>query len=188
VLVAGGRCQDMMEQLLIFSRAQQKLLDCAAQDPAMLARVAVLQLRSENPELVAEINIEPLCVVIADRTLLSLVLRHLLDNAIRFARPGVPAVIQVSTHLTPTMWVLSIADNGMGVAPEYRETVFRMFRRLNAEDAYPGPGVGLPLCRRIARRHGGDVRFVDCPTGARVTLTLPRALNRTDEAANSPAP
>jgi signal transduction histidine kinase len=50
-----------------------------------------------------------------------------------------------------------------------------MFRRLNGEDEFPGVGAGLAICRRIARRHGGDVRFIECEGGACAELSLPRS-------------
>jgi hypothetical protein len=48
-----------------------------------------------------------------------------------------------------------------------------MFRRLQAEDEYPGVGAGLAICRRVAHRHGGEVRFLDSRVGACVELALP---------------
>jgi signal transduction histidine kinase len=66
-----------------------------------------------------------------------------------------------------------VRDNGVGVEPRHREAAFAMFRRLNGGDVYPGAGAGLAICRRIARRHGGEARFVDCAEGACVEFAVP---------------
>jgi signal transduction histidine kinase len=68
-----------------------------------------------------------------------------------------------------------IADNGQGIAPEHRERVFGMFQHLNGEESYLGVGAGLAICRRIARRHGGEARFIDRAEGACFELALPYA-------------
>jgi light-regulated signal transduction histidine kinase (bacteriophytochrome) len=171
---AGERCQAMMEQLLTYSRAQQKVLERTLVDSALLMRTAMLQLSEETHASHAEITIGQMDSVVADTALLSASFRHLLDNAIKFARPGVAPKINIAARTTACGWALRISDDGLGVAPEYREKVFRMFQRLHPEGAYPGSGVGLPLCRRIARRHGGDVRFLDQAVGACVEMIIPQ--------------
>lgn len=173
VQAAGGRCQRMLEQLLVFSRAQQKELACVPHDPALLVRMAMLQLSEEIHHAKAKISISPLDEVFADPDLMLLVIRHLLDNAIKFHRPDEEPQIAVISAPTRNAWTLRLSDNGIGVAPEYREKAFRMFQRLNPETAFPGLGVGLALCRRIARRHGGEARFIDQSKGACVEVTIP---------------
>lgn len=76
---------------------------------------------------------------------------------------------------------LSVCDNGIGIAAEDRERIFEPFQRLHRQDEYPGTGVGLALCRRIAQRHGGGIRVDSAPgQGACFTVDLPAA----EQAAN----
>ncbi|MBV9511158.1 MAG: hypothetical protein JO303_12850 [Caulobacteraceae bacterium] len=173
VQLAGGRCQRMLEQLLVFSRAQQKELACVTHDPATLIRMAMLQLSTEMHQSQAKVVIDPLEEVFADPDLMLLAFKHLLDNAIKFRRPETAPHIHITSPPTRNAWTIRISDDGVGVAPEYHEKAFRMFQRLNPESAYPGVGVGLTLCRRIARRHGGEVRFIDQAKGACVEMTIP---------------
>jgi light-regulated signal transduction histidine kinase (bacteriophytochrome) len=160
IRTATDKSQLMMEQLLSFSRVQQKTLDKVWQDPLPALRLAMAQLALVEAAGV-ELTVEPLGEVYADPGLLALTFHHLLDITVRPAH---------DEHV----WRMQIADNGLGVEPAYRDKAFGMFRRLNGESAYPGVGAGLAICRRVARRHGGEVRFLDCAEGACVELALPR--------------
>jgi len=170
---ASDRCLAMLEQLLVFSRLQQKILAPVRQDATPAMQLVMLNLAREIRDAGAEITLEPLGAPYADPDLLATAFRCLLDNAIKFSRPGVPPRITITARSGKTGWRLRVADNGCGVDPIYRERAFRMFLRLNGEDAYPGVGAGLAIARRIARRHGGEAMFVDCAEGACVELTLP---------------
>ena len=174
ILTATGQCQQMMDQLLAFSRVQQRTLEKARHDATQNLRIVQLQLAAELGDAEAEVSIGVLGEAYADPELLATAFRHLLVNAIKFRRPGVPPLIVVRSVQDETFWRLRIADNGVGVEPAYREKAFRMFHRLNGEGAYPGVGAGLTIARRIARRHGGEVAFVDCDEGACIELSLPR--------------
>lgn len=175
VRMATENCQLMMEQLLAFSRIQQKPLCRISQDAGLTLRLPVLQLAATAAAAGADVEIEPLGEVIADHDLLALIFHHLLDNAIKFGRPGVNPKISVRPAHDQETWRVRICDNGPGVEPPYREKAFQMFHRLNAEGAYPGVGAGLAICRRIARLHGGELAFVDAAEGACLELALPRA-------------
>jgi len=172
--LANTRCQLMMEQLLVFSRAQQRVLAPIQQDATLAMGLAMLKLVRDGQPLDAEVVSEPLGFVYADPDLLGLVFRHLVSNALKFRRPDAPARIEVSGDSDRSAWRLRVRDNGIGVETKHREKAFRMFQRLNG-DAFAGVGAGLALCRRVAHRHGGDVEFIDCETGACVELWLPHA-------------
>jgi light-regulated signal transduction histidine kinase (bacteriophytochrome) len=172
IRAATDKCHSMMEQLLVFSRVQQKRLEPVRQDAVQTLRLAMMQTGVDAGG--SGLTIEPLGEVFADADLLTVALGSLLDNAFKFRRPGVPTRIAVRPAHDEGFWRARITDNGIGVEPAYREKAFQMFSRLNGEAAYPGVGAGLALCRRIARRHGGDVSFVDCDDGACVELALPR--------------
>jgi light-regulated signal transduction histidine kinase (bacteriophytochrome) len=171
---ANDKSQLMMEQLLAFSRVQQRPLELVRQDAMPALRLAMLQLAMVETAGI-DVSVEPLGEVYADAKLLGMALHHLLDNAIKFRRPGVRARIAVQVVKDETFWRLRITDNGVGIEPAYREKAFRMFHRLNGDDSFPGAGAGLTISRRIARRHGGEVAFLDCANGACVELALPRA-------------
>jgi light-regulated signal transduction histidine kinase (bacteriophytochrome) len=166
-------CQAMMEQLLVYSRILHKPLAPEAVDATHLMRLASMQHGAAVRQTKAEVVIEPLGEAYADPDLLLQAFSRLLDNALKFTRPGVAPRIVVSAIHTHERWTLRIGDNGAGLEPQYWEKAFRMFQRLHPRDAYPGVGAGLPICRRIAHRHGGDVCFVDQAEGACIEMALP---------------
>jgi signal transduction histidine kinase len=93
---------------------------------------------------------------------------------VKFRDPQRPPRVHVESSLTDRMWQFAVADNGIGIEPEYTERVFAIFQRLHARDAYPGNGIGLALCRKIVEFHGGTIALdPDCRSGARFVFTLP---------------
>ncbi len=171
---AGLKCEAMLEQLAAYSRVQSRNLVKALHDPTSVFRLIALRLAGAAPEG-AEILIEPLDLVYADPELLSQGVAALLDNAIKFRRPSIAPRILVEPAHDEAHWRIRVRDNGIGVDPAYREAAFSMFRRLNRAEAYPGAGAGLAICRRIARRHGGEVQFVDCSEGACLEFAIPQS-------------
>jgi signal transduction histidine kinase len=98
--------------------------------------------------------------------------RELVDNAIKFRSPDRPCRVQVTAAQEGDHWIARVSDNGIGLNPEFQDKAFRMFWQLNGEKT-AGVGAGLAICRRIARRHNGDIRFASTNEGTRVELVLP---------------
>ena len=101
-------------------------------------------------------------------------LQNLISNAIKFRRAGVTPEVWVDATLLDDRVRLTVRDNGIGFDPQYSRRIFRVFERLHGRGEYPGTGIGLALCRRIAERHGGNIVADSEPdTGATFTVTLP---------------
>lgn len=74
------------------------------------------------------------------------------------------------------MVLLDVTDNGIGLAEASEELVFKPLGRLHQDDAFPGNGLGLSICRKIIRRHGGELSYRSAPgAGATFTASLPAA-------------
>ena len=101
-------------------------------------------------------------------------LLNLIGNAIKFRRQDVRTTIHIAGHKQPQHWVISVADNGIGMAPEFKERVFEIFQRLHSRVEYPGTGIGLALCRKIVENLGGRI-WVESEEGqgATFSFTLP---------------
>lgn len=91
------------------------------------------------------------------RKYLRLLFLHLIENAIKFAKPDVPPYIRVTYHRTPEAHVFGVHDNGIGIKPDYHEHIFELFKRLDPASNRPGSGVGLAICKKIVERHGGRI-------------------------------
>ena len=84
------------------------------------------------------------------------VFQNLVGNAIKYKNEGPPRV-RVAARREDSRWVFSVEDNGIGIAEEYRETIFGIFKRLHTNQAYSGTGMGLAICQRVVERYRGRI-------------------------------
>ncbi|MEU6721352.1 HAMP domain-containing sensor histidine kinase [Nonomuraea sp. NPDC046802] len=168
LLVTLDRFQGIVADLLTLTK-----LDAGAprlREPVELGElIAAETLRRRTKNVVT--RLEPEVVVIGDRLQLARLLTNLLDNAERHAE----SQITVSVRHVGVEAVLEVRDDGAGIAPEHRETVFQRFTRLDASRSRDagGTGLGLPIAREIARTHGGTLTIEDSDAGARFVVRLP---------------
>ncbi len=94
----------------------------------------------------------------ADRGAVRQLFANLLGNCAKYARPGIPPLVEVHAHARGDRVVIEVRDHGIGVPEADRERVFDRFHRSEEVQAsYVGTGLGLSLCRTIVERHGGRI-------------------------------
>ena len=138
-------------------------------------RRAILQAAPscEKKKLVIEADIDELAYY-GDRELLNHVWTNLLDNAVKFSPEG--GAVTVSVKADKTALRVSVSDQGPGMSEEIMARIFEQFYRGDTEHAREGSGLGLPLAKRIAQLHGGEIAVESRPgAGSRFTVTLPLA-------------
>jgi light-regulated signal transduction histidine kinase (bacteriophytochrome) len=86
--------------------------------------------------------------------------QNLVSNAIRF-RSDAPPVIEIGYQIVKDQWHFNFSDNGIGIDPRYEKKVFQPFQRLHLDRS--GTGMGLAICRKIVRKHGGEIWFEPNP-------------------------
>ncbi len=96
------------------------------------------------------------------------VFQNLISNAIRYRSTESPR-IHVAAERRGNSWLFSVQDNGIGIAPEYKEQVFEIFKRLHSTAEYPGTGMGLAICQRVVERAGGRI-WVESERGRGATF------------------
>lgn len=110
-----------------------------------------------------------------DEILLSQLLQNLIANAIKYCQ-DVPR-IHISAQLEEDRWRIAVKDNGIGIHPSQHKHIFAIFRRLHQEEEYPGIGLGLAICDRIVKQHGGTIAVESKPDkGSRFHFTLPASV------------
>jgi signal transduction histidine kinase len=99
-------------------------------------------------------------IVQMDRSHLLQLFTNLVGNGLKYGRPGIAPVIEVSARRLEDAWQFWVEDNGIGIPPNQRERIFRIFQRLHGRDI-PGTGIGLALCRKIVEQRGGQIEVYD---------------------------
>jgi PAS domain S-box-containing protein len=158
------RMHKLIDGLLDFARVRiQGRLFTPTPSETVLAHV-LENLTPTIKETQAQITHDPLPVVRADGDQLAQVFQSLLDNALKFRKPGVPPRIHLAAERRGEEWWFSVRDNGIGIAPEYHDRIFQIFQRLHKRQTYAGTGIGLAIVKRIVERHGGRV-YIDSTLG-----------------------
>jgi signal transduction histidine kinase len=175
------RMQALIDDLLAFSRVGR-----ADREPVLVSCAAALSqarvnLASEIRDAGATVEATELPAVRAEVSLITSLFQNLISNAIKF-RGEKPPVVQVAAERADDYWMFSVADNGIGVEPEYADRIFVIFQRLHDRAAYAGTGIGLAMCRKIVEHYGGMI-WLDASfrAGARFCFTLPVAAAAIEE-------
>jgi PAS domain S-box-containing protein len=191
----GGALNDNGKDLLKKIRGSAKRMDRLVQDVLALAQLAqetisfepisveslISEIVNERPELQsprAEIIIKrPLLTVSAHQASLTQCLTNLLDNAVKFVKPGVIPRVRIRTESTGDWVKLWIEDNGIGIDSKGQSRLFQIFTRLNAITEYQGSGIGLAIVRKAVERMGGQTGLESVAgKGSRFWIQLPRGV------------
>jgi signal transduction histidine kinase len=169
------RMQILINDLLAFSRVGRMGREPELIDADDLVTSARMNLAVGIEETGAEVEVAgDLPVVYGERSLLALVFQNLIGNGIKFHAEEAPRV-RISAERENGFWRFTVADNGIGIDPEYAERIFVIFQRLHAKEAYAGTGIGLAMCRKVVEHHGGRI-WLDASAnggGATFRFTLP---------------
>ena len=171
---AAERMQRLIEDLLRFSRVSTQGRPFVDVDLQAVTQEVLGDLDAQIAATGALINVGPLPTLRADPLQMHQLVQNLVSNAIKFHRPDVVPVVDISAVVAGDKVLLSVHDNGIGFDPRYSQRIFRVFERLHGRNEYPGTGIGLSVCRKIADRHGGTIVADGEPgSGSTFTVTLP---------------
>lgn len=99
----------------------------------------------------------PECQIIADSDGLTIAMRNIVENAIKFSSKGSNPKIKISLKENVSSWLLSVEDNGIGFNMKYSKRIFEIFQRLNLPEQYAGTGIGLAMVSKSVDRMGGKI-------------------------------
>jgi hypothetical protein len=174
---AALRMKSLIQHLLQLSRVGTHGEEIRPVDPRPVIEEQLDLLREQVERQGGAITrAERFPAVMADEIQLAQLFRNIIGNAIKYRSPARPPVIHIQAAEQKEMVVLSVEDNGIGIKPEYQEKIFGVFKRLHRREEYEGTGIGLALCEKIVRRHGGRIWVESEPgKGSRFLFTLPKA-------------
>lgn len=173
---AAARMDALLQMLLEYSRVARAE---APVEPVALAAVVddvLVEYQGLLQERHAEVQMqENLPVARASRCLLGQIVGNLLTNAIKYTPKGRSPIVKITARETDHTVILCVADEGIGIAPQHHERIFRLFERLHGPSTYPGTGIGLALVRRAAEKMHGRVWVEsELGKGSRFFVELPR--------------
>ncbi len=157
VVNASNRMKALIRDMLYFSRIgkhhENKLVNCEKVLHDVLQDMDLL-----IKEKHAQIKAGFLPMVKSSETEIQQLFHNLINNAIKFHKPGVEPVIEIEAKKQiNNTWLFSVKDNGIGIDEKYKDKIFVIFQRLHNQNEYPGTGIGLATCKKIVELNGGKI-------------------------------
>ncbi len=174
------RMKQLIDDLLMYSRAGRSKVPMRHIRLDRTLDDALANLANAIERNGATIKRGPLPELVCEKAGLTQVFQNLVGNAIKFRGEAAP-VVRISAVEDEHFWTISVADNGIGIAPEYFQRIFIIFQRLHARTKYEGTGIGLSICKKIVERHGGQITVTSEPgQGTTFSFTLSRSLTESE--------
>lgn len=175
IVFSSAQMDRLIEELLSYTRIEHRTV---RRKPVALAFV-VGQVIEELAELIAKTSAtlsvdENLPTISSDPILLHQILVNLLSNALTYHKADQVPHVEIRCRVQPHECLLTISDNGIGIAARHHEKIFAIFQRLHSEDEYPGTGIGLALVKKAVEMIGGSIRVESVPgQGSTFYVKLP---------------
>ena len=151
----ASRMQVMINDLLDYSRIGTRGKEFSNVDIHDVLGRVVSNLQLKIQEKNALITNDEVPVIVADEGQMIQLFQNLIWNALKFCKTS--PRIHISAKEGQNNYLFSVKDNGIGIETQYFERIFQIFQRLHPKDQYGGTGIGLPICKRIVDRHGGEI-------------------------------
>jgi PAS domain S-box-containing protein len=169
------RMKDLIDDLLQLSRIGRTRYDYATVHIGCLVEDVTLELSYAIQEKQVDLRVDPdLPAVACDKVRIREVFKNLISNAIKYNDKPTPR-IEIGCRSNDGHYTFTVADNGIGIAPEFHDKIFKIFQRLHHREEYEGTGVGLAICKKVVEGHGGRIWVESGPGGGTTFLfTIPR--------------
>ena len=162
----------LIEDLLDYSRLERAELRIETIKIKTLLETLKSQFKTEFSALKYSVNINvPDIEITADSKGLTIALRNLIDNAIKFSKENKKPTIDISFKNKPAYWEIAVKDNGIGFDMKYKDRIFEIFQQLNLPEEFPGTGIGLAMVHKSMEKMGGNV-WAESTSGKGATFYL----------------
>jgi PAS domain S-box-containing protein len=187
---SSTRMQQLIIDLLTFSRANAVEKNFEETNLNVLVRNVRDQLHESIEQTGAEITFDELPIATVIVYQFEQLLINLVTNGMKFVKPDTKPKIHIyagqidgvnirlpEANLSREYHFISVADNGIGFDPQYKDRIFQVFQRLHSKNEYEGTGIGLAICKKIADNHQGFIDALGNPgSGAVFTIYIPVTL------------
>lgn len=167
---AAERMQTLIQDLLAYSRTNTTDRVFESVDLADIVNEVKTDIKETHTEKEAVIEVGQMCEINIIPFQFRQLLYNLIGNAIKFSRPGIKPHIRIESEMVKGNTVknvslspqknychISIADNGIGFDPQYKDRIFEVFQRLHGKEEYSGTGIGLAIVKKIVENHHGAI-------------------------------
>lgn len=161
--LAAARMKELINDLLSYSQLQQQKLVFENVDLNAVMDDITREMELVIKEKNATIEIALLPSINGNPLRLRQLFSNLISNALKYSKKEIPPQIQVTSVNMDDQVAVSIRDNGIGFEEEFCEKIFGLFERLHTRDKFPGTGIGLSICKRIAELHHGSISARSVP-------------------------
>ena len=168
-----GKMDRLISAILNLTREGRREFEPVSIDTKELMETIIKTMAHQAAEAAAQIKIDTLPNIVSDRLALEQIFSNLVDNALKYLKPGVPGNISVRGRTKLGFAIFEISDNGRGIHQKDHQRIFDLFRRAGTQDK-PGQGIGLAHVRALVRRLGGTMSVAsELHQGSTFTITLP---------------
>ncbi len=173
---ATSQMNQLIDDLLAYSRLERRELAVTQLEPRALIESLLAEWDDEMRARGIAVEVQAAGgPVTADRDGLTMALRNLIENALKFLGDSPAPAVEISCSATDEAWLFAVRDNGIGFDMRYHDRIFGIFQRLHRAEDYPGTGVGLAIVRRAVERMDGRAWAESEPgKGATFFVELPR--------------
>lgn len=174
IIKSTNRMFAMIESLLAYSGLGRRDVDMGLVSLELVMSEIIDSLAEPIARCNADISIGSLPIVYGNKNLLLQLFQNLIQNSLKYRKVGVRPNVVIGCEQVGWFWVVYIEDNGIGIDPEYKDKIFKLFQRLHGEKEFEGTGIGLAICQRIAEFHGGEITLdVEYVGGSRFIVKIP---------------
>jgi signal transduction histidine kinase len=160
IMRSSVRLDRLIQDVLSYTRIIHSQLPMEAVDLDRLIRDIVESYPRGHPAEPEVQLLGTLPKVTGNEALLAQCVSNLLSNATKFVSPGTRPHVEISADAVEDQWIrICFKDNGIGIAPENHDRIFRLFERIHPATKYEGTGIGLTIVRKATERMGARVGF-----------------------------
>ncbi|MDP8990914.1 MAG: PAS domain S-box protein, partial [Acidobacteriota bacterium] len=175
-MTTGAHHMEMLvKDLLAYTQTSETVSEPGPVDANVALEQALANVAEAIRESGAVVSHDALPTVRMHEVELRQLFQNIVGNAIKYRSEEQAPRIHVTARLEDGRWLFAIRDNGIGIAPAYKDSIFGIFKRLHTDSKYSGTGIGLAICQKIVERNGGRI-WVESEVGQGATFffSVPR--------------
>ncbi len=158
-----SRMNNLLDGLLKYATVGKTETDIEEVNLKNIVELVVINLRHRIDESNGVVDCGPLPTIQSIKSLWIQVFQNLISNGLKFTKPEIPPQITIRHYVDDEELIISVADNGIGIDPEFNDRIFVIFQRLHRREEFEGTGIGLAICQKIMQRLDGRIWVDSAP-------------------------